>query len=145
MASGPGCFPSPGPQASDPDCLGHNTEADGVHQSLEEGFSCFSSGSSGRPQFCPCMGGCCNESLPTWCSQPSDLVLVFSPLLQVEEVKRRQYSLAFSSAGAQAQTYLVSFETLAEYQRWQRQASKVKSCQTSSWGDESRETNRKIF
>lgn len=53
-------------------------------------------------------------------------ILVFSPpLLQVEEVKRRQYSLAFSSAGAQAQTYHVSFETLAEYQRWQRQASKV--------------------
>ncbi|KAK2085403.1 PH domain leucine-rich repeat-containing protein phosphatase 2 [Saguinus oedipus] len=44
---------------------------------------------------------------------------------KIEEVKRRQYSLAFSSAGAQAQTYHVSFETLAEYQRWQRQASKV--------------------
>uniref|UniRef100_A0A8C0AGR5 protein-serine/threonine phosphatase n=1 Tax=Bos mutus grunniens TaxID=30521 RepID=A0A8C0AGR5_BOSMU len=51
---------------------------------------------------------------------------------KVEEVKRRQYSLAFSSAGAQAQTYLVSFETLAEYQRWQRQASKVVSQRIST-------------
>nr|XP_020757494.1 PH domain leucine-rich repeat-containing protein phosphatase 2 isoform X3 [Odocoileus virginianus texanus] len=50
----------------------------------------------------------------------------------VEEVKRRQYSLAFSSAGAQAQTYLVSFETLAEHQRWQRQASKVVSQRIST-------------
>ncbi|CAK6436754.1 unnamed protein product [Pipistrellus nathusii] len=51
---------------------------------------------------------------------------------KVEEVKRRQYSLAFSSAGAQAQTYHVSFETLAEYQRWQRQASKVVSQRMST-------------
>ncbi|XP_036201656.1 PH domain leucine-rich repeat-containing protein phosphatase 2 isoform X3 [Myotis myotis] len=51
---------------------------------------------------------------------------------KVEEVKRRQYSLAFSSAGAQAQTYHVSFETLAEYQRWQRQASKVVSQRIST-------------
>lgn len=57
--------------------------------------------------------------------------LVFFHPLQVEEVKRRQYSLAFSSAGAQAQTYHVSFETLAEYQRWQRQASKVISHPTA--------------
>lgn len=61
-----------------------------------------------RPSFL--MGGL------TVCSSP-----------QIEEVKRRQHSLAFSSAGAQAQTYHVSFETLAEYQRWQRQASKVGS------------------
>ncbi|XP_034796518.1 PH domain leucine-rich repeat-containing protein phosphatase 2 isoform X3 [Pan paniscus] len=51
---------------------------------------------------------------------------------KIEEVKRRQYSLAFSSAGAQAQTYHVSFETLAEYQRWQRQASKVVSQRIST-------------
>lgn len=64
------------------------------------------------------------------------LVLVFSPpSLQVEEVKRRQHSLAFSSAGAQAQTYHVSFETLAECQRWQRQASKVINYRTSWCGD----------
>lgn len=47
--------------------------------------------------------------------------------LQVEELKRRQYTLAFTSAGAQAQTYHVSFETLAECQRWHRQASTVRS------------------
>uniref|UniRef100_A0A8C0FL09 PH domain leucine-rich repeat-containing protein phosphatase 2 n=1 Tax=Bubo bubo TaxID=30461 RepID=A0A8C0FL09_BUBBB len=46
---------------------------------------------------------------------------------KVEEMKRRQYTLAFTSAGAQAQTYHVSFETLAEYQRWHRQASTVVS------------------
>nr|XP_030719301.1 PH domain leucine-rich repeat-containing protein phosphatase 2 isoform X5 [Globicephala melas] len=51
---------------------------------------------------------------------------------KVEEVKRRQYCLAFSSAGAQAQTYHVSFETLAEYQRWQRQSSKVVSQRIST-------------
>ncbi|XP_021558850.1 PH domain leucine-rich repeat-containing protein phosphatase 2 isoform X2 [Neomonachus schauinslandi] len=51
---------------------------------------------------------------------------------KVEEVKRRQHSLAFSSAGAQAQTYHVSFETLAECQRWQRQASKVVSQRIST-------------
>uniref|UniRef100_A0A2K6T8I9 PH domain leucine-rich repeat-containing protein phosphatase 2 n=1 Tax=Saimiri boliviensis boliviensis TaxID=39432 RepID=A0A2K6T8I9_SAIBB len=51
---------------------------------------------------------------------------------KIEEVKRRQYSLAFSSAGAQAQTYHVSFETLAEYQRWHRQASKVVSQRIST-------------
>lgn len=46
--------------------------------------------------------------------------------LQVEEIKRRQCTLAFTSAGAQAQTYHVSFETLAECQRWHRQASTVR-------------------
>ncbi|XP_074438653.1 PH domain leucine-rich repeat-containing protein phosphatase 2 isoform X2 [Larus michahellis] len=46
---------------------------------------------------------------------------------KVEEMKRRQYTLAFTSAGAQAQTYHVSFETLAECQRWHRQASTVVS------------------
>ncbi|KAI4880886.1 hypothetical protein NFI96_008408 [Prochilodus magdalenae] len=46
---------------------------------------------------------------------------------RVEEVKRRQHCLMFSSAGPQAQTYYVNFDTLAEYQRWHRQASKVVS------------------
>ncbi|KAM9861405.1 PH domain leucine-rich repeat-containing protein phosphatase 2 [Aulostomus maculatus] len=46
---------------------------------------------------------------------------------KVEEVKRRQHCLMFSSAGSQAQTYFVNFDTLADYQRWQRQASKVVS------------------
>ncbi|XP_039358628.1 PH domain leucine-rich repeat-containing protein phosphatase 2 isoform X4 [Mauremys reevesii] len=51
---------------------------------------------------------------------------------KVEEVKRRQHSLAFSSAGAQAQTYHVCFETLSEYQRWHRQASTVVSQRLST-------------
>ncbi|XP_078800607.1 PH domain leucine-rich repeat-containing protein phosphatase 2 isoform X2 [Oryzias latipes] len=46
---------------------------------------------------------------------------------KVEEVKRRQHCLMFSSAGSQAQTYFVNFDSLAEYQRWHRQASKVVS------------------
>ncbi|XP_027034244.1 PH domain leucine-rich repeat-containing protein phosphatase 2 isoform X2 [Tachysurus fulvidraco] len=46
---------------------------------------------------------------------------------KVEEVKRRQHCLMFSSAGPQAHTYYVNFDTLAEYQRWHRQASKVVS------------------
>lgn len=50
---------------------------------------------------------------------------VFFVFIKVEEVKRRQHCLMFSSAGSQAQTYFVNFDTLAEYQRWQRQASKV--------------------
>jgi hypothetical protein len=52
--------------------------------------------------------------------------------VQVEEVKRRQHCLMFSSAGPQAQTYFVNFDTLADYQRWHRQASKVSvfTCQS---------------
>ncbi|KAM6980163.1 PH domain leucine-rich repeat-containing protein phosphatase 2 [Aplochiton taeniatus] len=46
---------------------------------------------------------------------------------KVEEVRRRQHCLMFSSAGPQAQTYFVNFDTLADYQRWHRQASKVVS------------------
>uniref|UniRef100_A0A8C7LR26 PH domain leucine-rich repeat-containing protein phosphatase 2 n=1 Tax=Oncorhynchus mykiss TaxID=8022 RepID=A0A8C7LR26_ONCMY len=46
---------------------------------------------------------------------------------KVEEVKRRQHCLMFSSAGPQAQTYFVNFDTLADYQRWHRQASKMVS------------------
>ncbi|MBN3270642.1 PHLP2 phosphatase, partial [Polyodon spathula] len=46
---------------------------------------------------------------------------------KVEEVKRRQHCLMFSSAGPQAQTYFVNFDLLSDYQRWHRQASKVVS------------------
>ncbi|CAL9701878.1 unnamed protein product [Knipowitschia caucasica] len=46
---------------------------------------------------------------------------------KVEEVKRRQLCLMFSSAGSQAQTYFVNFDTLVDYQRWYRQAMKVVS------------------
>ncbi|XP_059927962.1 PH domain leucine-rich repeat-containing protein phosphatase 2 [Gadus macrocephalus] len=46
---------------------------------------------------------------------------------KVEEVRRRQHCLMFSSAGPQAQTYFVNFDSLADYQRWYRQASKVVS------------------
>ncbi|XP_010149046.1 PREDICTED: PH domain leucine-rich repeat-containing protein phosphatase 2-like, partial [Eurypyga helias] len=52
---------------------------------------------------------------------------------KVEEMKRRQYTLAFTSAGAQAQTYHVSFETLAECQRWHRQASTVRPWGLRQW------------
>lgn len=52
------------------------------------------------------------------------------PLPQVEEVKRRQHCLMFSSAGSQAQTYFVIFDTLTNYQRWYRQASKVSKRKT---------------
>ncbi|KAM9817665.1 PH domain leucine-rich repeat-containing protein phosphatase 2 [Neosynchiropus ocellatus] len=44
---------------------------------------------------------------------------------KVEEVRRRQHCLMLSSAGSQAQTYFVNFDTLVDYQRWHRQASKV--------------------
>ncbi|XP_071424029.1 PH domain leucine-rich repeat-containing protein phosphatase 2 isoform X1 [Pithys albifrons albifrons] len=50
---------------------------------------------------------------------------------KVEELKRRQYTLAFTSAGAQAQTYHVSFDSLAECQRWHRRASTVVSMRLS--------------
>uniref|UniRef100_A0A6Q2ZAR8 PH domain leucine-rich repeat-containing protein phosphatase 2 n=1 Tax=Esox lucius TaxID=8010 RepID=A0A6Q2ZAR8_ESOLU len=53
---------------------------------------------------------------------------------KVEEVKRRQHCLMFSSPGPQAQTYFVNFDTLADYQRWHRQATKVVS-QTISMVD----------
>ncbi|KAG7274280.1 hypothetical protein CRUP_037207 [Coryphaenoides rupestris] len=44
---------------------------------------------------------------------------------KVEEARRRQHCLVFSSAGPQAQTYFVNFDTLADCQRWHRQGSKV--------------------
>ncbi|MGH0132254.1 UNVERIFIED_CONTAM: hypothetical protein FKN15_049491 [Acipenser sinensis] len=46
---------------------------------------------------------------------------------KVEEVKRRQHCLMFSSAGPQAQTCFVNFDSQSDYQRWYRQASKVVS------------------
>ncbi|XP_072926253.1 PH domain leucine-rich repeat-containing protein phosphatase 2-like [Hemitrygon akajei] len=46
---------------------------------------------------------------------------------KVEEVKRRQYCLMFSSAGQQGQTYYVTFDSYPECLRWFRQASKVVS------------------
>lgn len=46
---------------------------------------------------------------------------------KVEEVKRRQYCLMFSSAGQQGQTYYVTFDSYPECLRWHRQASKVVS------------------
>ncbi|KAG2469813.1 PHLP2 phosphatase, partial [Polypterus senegalus] len=50
---------------------------------------------------------------------------------KVEKVKRRLHCLMFSSAGPQAQAYFVNFDSLVDYQRWYRQASKVVS-QTAS-------------
>lgn len=58
-----------------------------------------------------------------FCQHENDLAMCLS--VKVEEVKRRQHCLMFSSAGSQAQTYFVNFDTLADYQRWYRQASKV--------------------
>ncbi|XP_038662467.1 PH domain leucine-rich repeat-containing protein phosphatase 2-like isoform X1 [Scyliorhinus canicula] len=46
---------------------------------------------------------------------------------KVEEVKRRQCCLMFSSAGQQGQTYYITFDSYPEYLRWLRQASKVVS------------------
>ncbi|KAM4721195.1 PH domain leucine-rich repeat-containing protein phosphatase 2 [Rhinophrynus dorsalis] len=51
---------------------------------------------------------------------------------KIEEVKRKPHCLAFSSVGSQAQTYHVSFDSSAEYQRWHRQASKVVSQRIST-------------
>lgn len=46
--------------------------------------------------------------------------------LQVEEVKKHNHCLAFSSAGPQSQTYYVSFDSFTEHLRWHRHAAKVK-------------------
>lgn len=46
---------------------------------------------------------------------------------KVEEVKKHQHCLAFSSSGPQCQTYYVCFDNFTEYLRWLRQASKVAS------------------
>lgn len=52
--------------------------------------------------------------------------------LQVEEVKKHNHCLAFSSAGPQSQTYYVSFDNFTEHLRWQRHAAKVLCGQKSS-------------
>lgn len=52
---------------------------------------------------------------------------------KVEEVKKHQYCLAFSSSsGPQSQTYYVCFDTFTDYLRWLRQASKIVSQRISS-------------
>ncbi|NXA38145.1 PHLP1 phosphatase, partial [Eudromia elegans] len=51
---------------------------------------------------------------------------------KVEEVKKHQHCLAFSSSGPQSQTYYVCFDNFTEYLRWLRQASKVASQRISS-------------
>ncbi|XP_068115845.1 PH domain leucine-rich repeat-containing protein phosphatase 2 isoform X2 [Hyperolius riggenbachi] len=51
---------------------------------------------------------------------------------KIEDVKRKPHCLAFCSSEAQAPTYHVSFDSAAEYQRWQRQATKVVSQRLST-------------
>ncbi|XP_006892820.1 PREDICTED: PH domain leucine-rich repeat-containing protein phosphatase 1 [Elephantulus edwardii] len=51
---------------------------------------------------------------------------------KVEEVKKHQHCLAFSSSGSQSQTYYICFDTFTEYLRWLRQVSKVASQRISS-------------
>uniref|UniRef100_A0A8U8CGT7 protein-serine/threonine phosphatase n=1 Tax=Geospiza parvula TaxID=87175 RepID=A0A8U8CGT7_GEOPR len=51
---------------------------------------------------------------------------------KVEEVKKHQHCLAFSSSGPQSQTYYICFDNFTEYLRWLRQASKVASQRISS-------------
>lgn len=51
---------------------------------------------------------------------------------KVEEVKKHQHCLAFSSSGPQSQTYYICFDTFTEYLRWLRQTSKVASQRISS-------------
>ncbi|KAI5280085.1 Ph Domain Leucine-Rich Repeat-Containing Protein Phosphatase 1 [Manis pentadactyla] len=51
---------------------------------------------------------------------------------KVEEVKKHQHCLAFSSSGPQSQTYYICFDTFKEYLRWLRQVSKVASQRISS-------------
>ncbi|KAJ6654699.1 hypothetical protein lerEdw1_006660, partial [Lerista edwardsae] len=51
---------------------------------------------------------------------------------QVEEVKKHQHCLAFSSSGPQSQSYYICFDTFTEYLRWLRQASKIASQRISS-------------
>ncbi|XP_040209533.1 PH domain leucine-rich repeat-containing protein phosphatase 1 isoform X1 [Rana temporaria] len=51
---------------------------------------------------------------------------------KVEEVKKHQHCLAFSSSGPQSQTYHVCFDTFTDYLRWLRQASKIVSQRISS-------------
>lgn len=66
----------------------------------------------------------------------SDVTLV-SVWLQVEEVKKHNHCLAFSSAGPQSQTYYVSFDSFTEHLRWHRHAAKV-CCECVSVWESSR-------
>lgn len=62
-----------------------------------------------------------------WATHMSCFLMRFSHclFLQVEEVKKHQHCLAFSSSGPQSQTYYICFDTFTEYLRWLRQVSKV--------------------
>uniref|UniRef100_G1LIB8 protein-serine/threonine phosphatase n=1 Tax=Ailuropoda melanoleuca TaxID=9646 RepID=G1LIB8_AILME len=51
---------------------------------------------------------------------------------KVEEVKKHQHCLAFTSSGPQSQTYYICFDTFTEYLRWLRQVSKIASQRISS-------------
>ncbi|MEE6465238.1 hypothetical protein FKM82_006504 [Ascaphus truei] len=51
---------------------------------------------------------------------------------KVEEVKKHQHCLAFSSSGPQSQTYYICVDTFTDYLRWLRQASKIASQRISS-------------
>uniref|UniRef100_A0A7N8XFR1 PH domain leucine-rich repeat-containing protein phosphatase 2 n=1 Tax=Mastacembelus armatus TaxID=205130 RepID=A0A7N8XFR1_9TELE len=64
---------------------------------------------------------------------------------KVEEVKRRQHCLMFSSAGSQAQAYFVSFDTLADYQRWHRQASKYTMHMAVHLNKRSKQSKERFF
>uniref|UniRef100_A0A672F5B4 protein-serine/threonine phosphatase n=1 Tax=Salarias fasciatus TaxID=181472 RepID=A0A672F5B4_SALFA len=51
---------------------------------------------------------------------------------KVEEVKKHNHCLAFSSAGPQSQTYYVSFDSFTEHLRWHRHAAKMVSQRINS-------------
>ncbi|XP_034035279.1 PH domain leucine-rich repeat protein phosphatase 1-like [Thalassophryne amazonica] len=51
---------------------------------------------------------------------------------KVEEVRRHSHCLAFSSAGAQSQTYYVSYDSYTEHLRWHRSAAKIASQRVNS-------------
>ncbi|KAL2097267.1 hypothetical protein ACEWY4_006474 [Coilia grayii] len=51
---------------------------------------------------------------------------------KVEEVKKHNHCLAFSSAGPQSQTYYISFDSFTEHLRWHRHAAKMVSQRISS-------------
>uniref|UniRef100_A0A8C5DYL6 PH domain leucine-rich repeat-containing protein phosphatase 1-like n=1 Tax=Gouania willdenowi TaxID=441366 RepID=A0A8C5DYL6_GOUWI len=51
---------------------------------------------------------------------------------KVEDVKRHSHCLAFSSAGAQSQTYYVSYDSYTELLRWHKAASKIASQRVNS-------------
>lgn len=59
---------------------------------------------------------------------------------QVEEVKKHNHCLAFSSAGPQSQTYYVSFDSFTEHLRWHRHAAKVLCAQRTRVSERKRRT-----